>query len=111
MQGAGLLSAVTYVVGGGPGAGHSISVPGSARGSPQGSHLLLDEVGVMLEPRPHEVMQMALNTTHMEPRAELAPCRGSVSASCPLAPLPVPGTYPLADWKEPVSASVSVLYL
>ena len=56
-------------------------------------------------------MQMALNTTHMEPRAELAPCRGSVSASCPLAPLPVPGTYPLADWKEPVSASVSVLYL
>lgn len=42
-------------------------------------------------------MQMALNTTHMEPRAELAPCRGSVSASCPLAPLPVPGTYPLGD--------------
>ena len=60
----------------------------------------------------HGVMQMALNSTHVEPRAELAPCRGSVSASCPLAPLPVPRTYPLGDSGRSLAASVSsVLYL
>lgn len=50
-------------------------------------------------PAPHGVMRMALNSTHMEPRAELAPCRGAVSASCPLAPLPIPSETLEGAWQ------------